>query len=100
MKKLIISFTLLVVVSSLYAQPNKRKVNKTNQWFDDSILRVKTPTTAVKTKSANQTTTYRTSKTPKVNQTKLDDLKNPFDTAKKIKQAATTKNYIGETEKN
>lgn len=64
-----------------FSQPGKRKAAiktpaKPGRYLDSSFVVTKTPTVQTQTNA-------KTSKTPqRVNNTKLDDLKNPFDTLK------------------
>lgn len=98
MKRVIVFLSILIaVVFSANAQPPKLKSPKQNKWIDDSLLWVKQPTQVnVRT---NQRSSNRVKSAKPVNKTKLDDLKNPFDTGK-VRTVRRVNNYIGETEKN
>jgi uncharacterized GH25 family protein len=66
-KRLHLLLVLVFCSSALFAQSSKSKTtNKTSS----------------KDKYANQEVSYKTKPTKPINKTKLDDLKNPFDTGK------------------
>lgn len=98
MKRVIIFLSILMaVVFSANAQPPKLKSPKQSKWRDDSLLYVKQP--AQVNARNNQRSVNRVKPAKPVNKTKLDDLKNPFDTGK-VRTVRKVNNYIGETEKN
>jgi hypothetical protein len=79
MKKVIILFILVTTIcSSSNAQTSAKSKTKQRNAAND--------------KYANQEVGYKSKSAKPVNKTKLDDLKNPFDTSKKIKTPQTIKN--------
>ncbi|MBL7727984.1 MAG: hypothetical protein JNM68_09875 [Dinghuibacter sp.] len=83
MNRALLFIVLLLTSFVTFAQPGKRikrpaVAEQNNRWRDDSLLWVK------KNPPVVQTANTQNQRTRKVNNTKLDDLKNPFDTGKVV----------------
>jgi hypothetical protein len=85
MKVFIVLLISMMATASMLAQPGNRGVRSKKP---DSLNLVKQPAKPVKEKYANPQTNYRQNKAAGngANNTKLDDLKNPFDTSKVIQR--------------
>lgn len=88
MKQLLLFIAIVFTASAVEAQPGKRPkrpvaVEQDNRWRDDSLLEVK------RKPQVTQTANTQNQRTRKVNNTKLDDLKNPFDTGKVVQTRQT-----------
>jgi hypothetical protein len=96
-KKLCMALLLLTTGAGAMAQPGQknRKQVPVKKWRDDSLLWIRNhPPAQVINNNQNGANPNNANRTQanRPNQTKLDDLKNPFDTTKKI-QAAQPDNF-------